>query len=697
MPDPADAFLDAAVRCFDDNAELQVIARRELEELVQRAPDRGDSLDALARRLDRADAGPCHRRLIVVGSALVVSAVIAVWTLTGFYSQRDELLWLRAMASLDLHEMPADKIAHGLSPQDRLLLMGDPEARPAGDRMKRLWESDPANPAYLAEHARWQVKEEKSLPPELLAEALRLEPDNGYIHYLAAIAESPGAVESIDIPRKRGMPRPPAVYEITDEAKFRNTLDHLHAASSAPRFEGYEDELLSRRLPLLPPANDILSIAPRCHYLFGNEIVNVNGFRLHDVISAKAQACRTQGDREGFLKLVECWDQLIGRLTADGRLTLMNLLILRSSASVPLDDFISTAEILELPDMAARLRERKEKLSRDHSPLRKAMGFEEAKKQAALHGSFFNQQVFRLEFPREEDMRPGRLAEYALMDRVAAIAGWAVLALAALAVALYRFRASAFVRRLSGRLAMLAGPRDLLRVALVGAMLPWLLVVAFIHFTPLGSRAWSLSSQGAAILAGQLLAVLLVVLLLPPLVARGFLIRRAARAGLVAGRPGAGWVAVIAAGAALPVFGLAQWMTLPEPLMEDFDYWLGSSIIELDPGEARFPGQGWQWAGTGLLGIALLVVLSGVLRSLFSRRSHLLRRLVMARLVFPAYAAGALMFAIAMPLYHAVERHWFARDTTMTFLPENRGLTPAEAELVRQEAAQIRGVLEETK
>ncbi len=697
MPDPADAFLDTAVRSFDDNAELQVIAKRELQDALHHAPDRGEPLDALARRFNRADAKPRHRWRLVLGSAAGISVALAVWTLAGLYSQRDEFLWLRGMMSWDLHEMPVDKIARGLPPQDRLLLMGDPEARPAGDRMKRLWESDSTNPAYLAEHARWQVKEGKSLPPELLAEALRLEPDNGYIHYLAAIAESPGAVKSLDVPRKRGEPRPPTIYEVTDDAKWRKTLDHLHAAAMAPRFEGYENELLSRRLSLLPPPEDILSIAPLCHYLFGNDIVTVTGFSLPEVICAKAQACRTLGDREGFLKLVENWDRLTGRLMENGRLTMMKLVILRGSARGPLDDFISTAVDLGLPEVAARLEERKEKLSRDHSPLRKSISFEEVKRHAALHGSLFNQETFRLEMPREEDLRPGRLAEYALLDRLAAIAGWGVLSLAAFAAVLYRFRGSALARRLSGRLAMLAGPRDLLRVALVGVVLPYLLALAVIHFTPLGSRAWSLSTQGGSILVGQLASVLLVMLLLPPLVARTYLTRRAARVGLAAGRPVAQWLAVTAASAALPVFGLAQWVILPKPLMEGGDFLSGRSMIELDPGRASDPGQVWLWTGAGLLAITLLIAIAGILRGLFSQRRNLLRRLVMARLVFPAYVAGALMFAMAMPVYHAVERHWFALDTTMTFLPENWGLTPAEAELVRQEVAQIRKVLEETR
>ncbi len=700
MPDPADAFLDAAVRSFDDNAELQVIAKRELQDALHHAPDRGEPLDALARRIGRADAQPRRRSRLVLAAAAVVSLALAVWTLAGLYSQRDEFLWLRALMSSDFHalEMPADKIARGLSPQDRLLLMGDPESRPAGDRMKRLWESDPANPAYLAEHVRWQVKEEKTLPPELLAEALRLEPDNGYIHYLAAIAESPGAVKSVDVPRKRGEPRPPTLYEVTDEAKWRKSLDHLQAAAMAPRFEGYEKEMLSRRLPLLPPANDILSMTPRCQYFYGNNIARVNGFRLQEVISAKAQECRAQGDREGFLKLVENWYRLIDRILTDCRLSPMELSALRLNALAPLGSFVDVADSMELFDMAGRLDFRKDWLSSmEDSPLRTAISNDVAKERAALQGWLFSQYTFHAEMPREEDLRPGRLAEYALLDRLAAIAGWGVLSLAAFAAALYRFRGSALVRRLSGRLGLLAGPGDLLRVALVGVVLPYLLALAVIHFTPLGSRAWSLSTQGGSILAGQLVAVLLVMLLLPPLVASTYLTRRAARVGLAAGRPVAGLLAVIAAGAALPVFGMAQWVTLPEPLMEGMDFMSSRSVIELDPGRARHPGQGWLWAGTGLLAVALLIGMAGSVRSLFSRRSHLLRRLVMARLVFPAYVAGALMFAMAMPLYHAVERHWFARDTTMTFLPENWGLTPAEAELVRQEVAQIREALEQTR
>lgn len=466
----------------------------------------------------------------------------------------------------------------------------------------------------------------------------------------------------------------------------------------APRFDGYEDELLSKRLPLLPPANDLLSMAPRCHYFYGNHILNVSGYRLHEVISATAQTYRVKGDREGFLKLVENWDRLIDRILTGGCRSPLELSALRLNAVAPLDSFIDAADSMELFEMAGRLDSRKSWLSRKgDSPLRTAISNHSAKERAAMKGWLFTRYSFHAETPREEDLRPGRLTEYALMDRLVAIAGWGVLSVAAFAVALYRFRGSALVRRLAGRLAMLSGTGDLLRVALMGVVLPYLLALAVIHLTPLGSRSWSFSTQGGSILVGQFVAVLLLMLLLPPLVARHSLTRRAGRVGIAAGGPVVGWLAVTAAVSALPVFGLAQWMMLPEPLMEGGDFLSGRSVVELDPGRARHPGQAWLWAGSGLLVMGLLLGILGIAQCLFSRKSRLLRRLVLARLVLPAYVAGALMFAMAMPLYHAAERHWFARDATMIFLPENRGLTPAEAKLAGLEAAQIREVLEETR
>ena len=696
MPDPADAFLDAAVRSFDDNAELQMVARRELEEAVRSSPDQGDSLDTLQRRFEEVDAGPRRWRGIGNIGMAIVSLAVFGGSIAMLVAKRDEILWLRGMTSFDVQEIPPEKIARGLAPADRLLLLGDPDASPPGDRMRSLWESEPANPAYLAEHARWQVKEEKALPRELFDEALRLEPDNGYIHYLAAVTAATRCVKEIGIPRERGKPRPLTTFEIVDEARWQRVLDHLHAAAAATRFEGYDRELLRERLKLLPEPEDILSLAPTCDYLFGSGSTDVRGFALTELVSAKAQECLKQGDRDGFLKLMKSWDHLVTRLLENDRLTLLNMMVLRSLARGPLDHLIVAAEGLEEPALALKLRDRKDRLSSvDSSPLRQAMDFEEAKAVARLYGSYFQVHAFHSEMPREPELRPGRLADYALIDRAAALPGWSVLAVAAVLAGAFRFRGSAFMRHLSRRMAMLFGPADQWKIVAGGVALPFLLVVALIHFTPLGSRGWSLSTQGGIIVAGQLLALVLLLLHLPPLLARHLLARRAGRLGLAAPASPGGWLAVLAAAAALPVFGLAQWASLPEPLMERFVQ--GSSLFEFDPGEANGAGKSWLWTGVGFLGVSVICGLVAVLRLLFSSRKELPRRLVLSRLVLLAYLSGTLVFAISMPVYHAIERHWFAKDAIMKFAPEDWGLTPLEARLTALESAQIREAIESTR
>lgn len=695
MPEPADAFLDAAVRSFDDNAELQVIARRELEEAVRSSPDQGDSLDTLQRRFEEADASP--RPWAGIGNIImaIVSLAVFGWSIAMLLAKRDEILWLRGMTTFDVREIPPEKIARGLAPADRLLLLGDPDASPSGDRMKSLWRSDPANPAYLAEHARWQVKKEKALPQELFEEALRLEPDNGYIHFLAAVVEARGSVKQTKAPKIRGAPRPLAIYEIVDEARWQRVLDHLHSAAAAPRFESYQQKLLLQRMKLLPEQDDILSLAPRCDYLFGAGSEDVRGYWLPEVVSAKAQECLRQGDQDGFLKLAESWDLLVPRLLANDRPTMINMMGLRSMADGPLDHFIAAAEGLELPAVAEKLRDRKEKLSRDDSPMHQAMVSEDAKAVARLYGSYFQVHDFHSEMPREAELRPGRLADYALVDRAAALPGWSVLAVASVFAGAYRFRGSAFMRRLSRRMAMLFGPADQWKIVAGGVALPFLLVLALTHFTTLGSRGWSLSAQGGIIVAGQLLALLLLLLHLPPLFARRLLARRAGRLGLSAPASSGGSLAVLAAAAALPVFGLAQWASLPEPLMERFVE--GSSLFEFDPGEANGAGMSWLWTGVGFLGLSVICGLVAVLRLLFSSRKELPRRLVLSRLVLPAYLAGTLVFAISMPVYHAIERHWFAKDAIMKFAAEDWGLTPVEARLTALESAQIRDAIESTR
>jgi hypothetical protein len=694
VPAPTECFLDSATRDFGDNAELQIIARRELEEAILNAPEAGDSLDAMRARFDAVDARPGKFRAWLLAAMAVTSLALFAWNVCYFYTKRHEVEWIESAGSLMPYDIPAENLTVGLTPSQKLLLLGDPEALPEGNRMKALWQSDPGNPIFFAEHARTWVAKCKSMPVELWETARRLDPDNGYFHYLAATVAADKCVEDIDKPRKKGEPPPLNEYRILDEARWNQALDHLHAAAAAPAFQSHEKELLLRRLELLPVPVDILSNTPKSDYIFGGGRTTISDFSLYRVVSAKAEACLKQSDREGFLKLVETWDRLLPRLSESSRPLLMRTLILRGFAGAPLDNFIAAAEGLDLPELAGKLRSRKELLAQEHSPIQQAIRNDEAKRQVKLHGGLFQEYYFYPGIPREEEMRASRLAEYALMDRVAALAGWTIFAFMTLSVACYRFRASGVLKRVSRRLSHLVTQRDLLQVAAGGNLLPFMLSLAVIHFTPLGGRGWNFHAHGGLIVVGQLLAVVLLMLLVPMVLARRQLSCRAGRLGLHSGSSTFGWLAVAACVFAIPVFYIAQWVTVPERLMGSDSFLGASSFIDLDPGEASAPGRIWLRVAIGLLAAAAAYGAVTLLRSLFCRRQHLLRRVILSRMLVLPYVSGTLLFALAMPTYHTVERFWFARDATVKFLPEDFGLTPAEARLQQLDQEQILGVLE---
>jgi hypothetical protein len=695
MPDPVESFLDAATRSFGDNAELQIVTRRELEEAIHHAPETGDSLETMRDRFDALDARPSRLSSWVFAAMAAASLALLAWTSWSFYEKRHEMEWFENLGDFMLSDIPGEKLTRGLSASEKILLLGNPTASPEGNRMKALWKSDPENPAYFAEYARTWVAKEKSMPPELWEEARRLDPDNGYYHFLAAVAAAEKSVGEVLRTRKKGEPLRPREYNILNASKWNQALDHLHAAAAAPDFKSYEKELRKSRSELLPLPDDILSLAPKTDYLFGNKVAEIRSFTLHRVVSAKALECLKQGDREGLLKLHAAWDSLLLRLLECEPPSPIQTLLIRSSVGASSENFLAAADGLDMPDFAAKIRARKELLADEHSPLKQAMGNDEAKDHARLHGGLLQEYAFLLEPPKEEEMRPIRLGEYALMDRAAAIGAWIILAVMTVCVTCYRFRAPGLAKRISSRLSYLVTGRDLLHMIAAGVILPYLFWLATTHFTPLGGREWNFHAHGGLIVAGQLLAVVLLMLLIPLILARRRLSQRASRLGLRGGSSVFGWLSVAACILSIPLFYTAQAVMVPERLIDSGDILNASSFIDLDPDQAGVPGSIWLWTAIGLLASATIYGLVSILRSLFTRRQHLLRRAILSRMLVPAYLAGTLLFAMSMPIHHVVERFWFARDMARNPISENFGIPTSEVRLLQLDQEKLRQAMEQ--
>ena len=79
-----------------------------------------------------------------------------------------------------------------------MLLFGENHATDEADRWKPLWDSDPGNPAFLAQYASAYFSDSKKLSPEILDAAAKIDPDNGWFIALAAagIAEGSATMDS---------------------------------------------------------------------------------------------------------------------------------------------------------------------------------------------------------------------------------------------------------------------------------------------------------------------------------------------------------------------------------------------------------------------------------------------------------------------------------------------------------------------
>jgi len=248
--------------------------------------------------------------------------------------------------------------------------------------------------------------------------------------------------------------------------------------------------------------------------------------------------------------------------------------------------------------------------------------------------------------------------------------GAAVLLLPGLAaVAGYRFRSGAVVRRLAGRMGQLLRPADLCWLIGGGVILPFLYVMAVQRLTPFGGRDFSLLANGLEVSGqivpmpfAQFLGLVVLMMILAPLIARWRLAKRAGIFGFPGGIPWLGGLAAACGFAFIPVIGWAA------------------------------------HAGTGEA-VALLAVpaswpVAVGIMALFSRPENRLRRSTTARALVPAYAAAVILMIGVIPIFKAGEKHWLRQDRLTMFDPARPAPSIYQYEIIEQARKELREVLD---
>jgi hypothetical protein len=642
MNPDAERLIDLATHALTDKPETRLAAAGELRQHIEAHPDIPPALLAqAAASFTRADAHPRRGRwrVVLYLTTLLVSLpalVHSAWQCAWFAAVQ------RVTAPLAASNPRLPDILRGLKPQEKLLLLGDLTATRDTERWKALWDSAPDNPAYLSEYAVAYFSEHKELSPEILAAAARLDPDNGWLPALAAAGTAEGAVSRGPLTTKEKTEGKTPVWKISDEKRLRETLARIHQVAAKPRFTTYQTELFQQRIPLLPERTDFVNQMLAMTYVatHGTAIV-VHLQKLSNALAAGAQQCAARQDIAGFKQITDDWMRLV-QTTARGGETMVELLVARAFFTNPLANFRDAAQALGLEEETRRFADLHQGAQAEKEARKQRGRTSPVADLVTSHGTVFAclvlpmivSQVANPPAITGNDLRPGRYAEHALFERAGSLLAWAALGLCAGFAALSRYHSNPPARGLAARMLDLLRASDWAWILLGGVMLPVLWYLAITRLTPLSAREWSLHSTAFIQASCQFGALAALMAILPVIIAARCLAKRGAPLGLSTRRPWLAWLAAGATALAIPIFGLIP--LGPQELLLDF-----ASV---------------------LLGIGLLWLLVGFGRNVFGRSVHAPRRATLARMVLPAWIFGMLIFALAIPLFYAEERHWIQQD-----------------------------------
>jgi hypothetical protein len=663
MSDLKEEFMAAAVKPIG-NPEQKLGLWAWLGEMIGKAD--GRSLEEAIRRWKAVDMGKTNP--LVRKVAFVVLTALALFGALMFPNPLRDLKPLaRAVGSGGGGANSLQRlIGAGLS-ADEKLLVGDPTLT-ALQQKEALFASDPDNPAFFADYAVCYQQTLDRLPPDFLATAHRLDLDNAWFDYFAASVVAKKSVESAKRTKEEREAYAPFRWTVRKPELVRESLELFRRAKGKSRFENYEESLLRQRIRLLPQQNQIEWLASLA-YVAGQSAAQMPMKDLSNVISSQAWKAGEDRNLELFRQAEADAIDFLGNMGKLEDLSLIGELIHRASASGFSGALADAASKLGLPEDANRWEAISARFNQDDKERR-------AKNRGEAYGRIFMEkggmfvgltvpltarQVRNPPQVTDEDLKPARLMDHRLIGAASAFAVWILLALVCLALVIYRFKGPESPRLLAMRGCQLLRTADWVWVLLAGVILPVAAVVSVSWFTPAGGSGHSIKMTMREPLvclpAAHYLALFLMVIILSVIIARW---RLSVSTG-VFGFRGISWSGLaVVAGLVFYVVGYL------------YVHWL--------VGIALYAAVLW------------LLVMLGF--GLFGRRTGLLRRLMIGRMILPAYLLGMVCMTAVSAASMASYREWFRKDEFMKFTAEAPAMIPYEYKVAKQLREEIDAMLQ---
>ena len=675
MTDAPDPLITAALRPLSGDAESRSSARMLLETLREEHTDQAQ--DAL-KRWDAHDKK--KRRLSWRAVFMILAAVISAVMLTpGMLDFMDYRRILRAASGYEFDDAAKVFDLTRFTTRDKQLLKISDAGQSPLELAKVLWESDPANAAYFCDYcATYFSDNHETLPPDFLAQAGRIAPDNAFFPYWAAGVEAKDAAKIRSLSKAARASGAAPEWDVIDESKIDRALAILRGSNDLPDHESYEIQLMRERIPLLPQANPS-EYHSAVSYLAMTTSVPSFSRALPNAIAAKAWLFGERGDAGGLLALKADADAYLRNISRSEPGFLIQDIIIESRAKSILKNLTASAKKLGLVAEAAEAQgklDRLDKLTTDREAVMFEIDGKDARQKLSAFKrysmSYLSKRTLHPPMLRDSDVKPGRMTEHEILAQLCTHATWALLGIASGLAALYRLRSPRLVRSLAARMELLLRPADWAWLFVAGIP-PFVYLMLITRFTDLGGSELNILSlfielpyyDGLPLPLAQFVGMFLMTLILPVLVARWRIGKRAAFFGFGKTRLWAGGLAFISAAAFIPVLGWAVTT--------------GSDT-----------GLKIAWA---LFVIPLGWILAVVIRAMTTGMGQLLHLNTVSRILVPTYLAAAVVLLLATPYFKWSRQHWFEQDPMARLDVNYPSLTKFEYEISVAARKEVREAL----
>ena len=670
MPDSPAPLIETAVRPLADDAEMKLAASHLLSELIE---NREDGTEEAIQRWDAADAKkrkPVWRLALYLILGIVSTA--ALWreakSITGFRAAYAVVGIYSAKPGASLGR--AGKAS--LTSDEKLLLYGDDSKHSQADKAKTLWDRYPENPAYFLDYAGAYLSDHGELPTDFLEVSHRIDPRNAWLVYLAASVEAKDCVKKRKQSSAAKAAHEAPERDIVDQARFDRAAALIHQARDLPLCNDYKAKLIGQKIALLRQGDQAerqISFA----YLGGMTEPGIINIRwIGEILATKAAMLAHEKNVPEFQSLMEDSETFARKMLSIPPSTLVSGLVCRVSILTSLQGMAAGARELGLLRDAERFQPAYDAIYQSRETYKKRElridGMEFQRKSGYMAGlitPLVSRQVANPPAITDADVKPGRMIDHEEASMVCAVGAFLLLGVCLAFVWAFRFRQGKLIRRLGLRVEELLCPVDWAWVMGVGNVLPVLLVMGLNRFTPLGGRDFSILGMNYILPTGHFLALLFLLLIVPILVARWRLGKRASFLGCVWKSTWLGWAAVIST----TIYVIAIGLVMPPKSM--------ATILLV----------------TVFLLLPKLWLLAVGTRAIYAKPAQILMSATVARVLVPVYAGGLLLMILLLPVFKAAEQYWFERDKFMQLNPAQLGMTTYEYKVAVQLQKETREIL----